>query len=829
MKKKWMKKAVSIGLVLSMAIGLTACNKKDENAGKENAGLAKQYVFAQTDIDLSSLGNEDNFSIRNMQKIGDKIYLLANAYIYTEYGSQTSLKLMSMKEDGSEVKTIDLLLPGAESPEEPDTQEGGSAEDVSAQEGSEDMGETEDSLDEIDNEINEKYPYNSTRSEWINYQQTTITMDGLIYVIKRHSIDDWSDEENPISEVKNSVCCWDLEGNFKWETPIEELQTEEHWYYVQNLIPAKDGSVIMFIGGDDISKMVVDKEGSVSERTPLTANSTAFDNLNMTLIKNDGNLLLTYYDNDYMNMYAATYDITTDTVSEGVMMPANFAYMGYNAMTAGVDSDIVFTNSSGVYSYTIGDTEIKQVMSYINSDLDINSIYDIVMLDENHFIGSYYDNIDYKQQCGLFTKVNPEDIPDKKVLVLGGNYIGSELRKRVVDFNKSNEEYRITTREYQMYATAEDYMAGYTQLNNDILAGNMPDILVVDSYGMSVENYVSKGILADIEALIEKDEELSQKEFLTNVFDAYKVNGKLYQVIPSFYVQTLMAKKSIVGDRTSWTMKDFEEVMATMPEDAMAFGQTTKAGFIWNMLEFCGNDFVDVASGKCNFDSQQFVDMLEYANTLPQEMSEDYYGDEDWWMKYQSQYRENRTLLMFSYISSFTELNNSINGYFGEDVSCIGFPTDNGMGSFVGANDIYVLSAKSKNLDGAWEFIRYYLTDEYQKALRWGLPVSKDAFMERSKEALEKDYYIDENGNKVETEEYFWINEESIEIAPLTQKQLDEIVTFVQSVTKRQYYNQDVQNIISEEAEAFFTGQKSAKDVATVIQSRVQLYVNENR
>ena len=36
-------------------------------------------------------------------------------------------------------------------------------------------------------------------------------------------------------------------------------------------------------------------------------------------------------------------------------------------------------------------------------------------------------------------------------------------------------------------------------------------------------------------------------------------------------------------------------------------------------------------------------------------------------------------------------------------------------------------------------------------------------------------------------------------------------------------------NIITEETESFFSGQKSAKDAADVIQNRIQIYVNENR
>ena len=43
------------------------------------------------------------------------------------------------------------------------------------------------------------------------------------------------------------------------------------------------------------------------------------------------------------------------------------------------------------------------------------------------------------------------------------------------------------------------------------------------------------------------------------------------------------------------------------------------------------------------------------------------------------------------------------------------------------------------------------------------------------------------------------------------------------------YYNEDVLNIVNEEMGAFYTGQKSARDVANVIQSRAQIFVDENR
>ena len=42
-------------------------------------------------------------------------------------------------------------------------------------------------------------------------------------------------------------------------------------------------------------------------------------------------------------------------------------------------------------------------------------------------------------------------------------------------------------------------------------------------------------------------------------------------------------------------------------------------------------------------------------------------------------------------------------------------------------------------------------------------------------------------------------------------------------------YNVEINTILSEESQAYFYGQKPAQVVAEIIQSKVQLYVNENR
>ena len=73
-----------------------------------------------------------------------------------------------------------------------------------------------------------------------------------------------------------------------------------------------------------------------------------------------------------------------------------------------------------------------------------------------------------------------------------------------------------------------------------------------------------------------------------------------------------------------------------------------------------------------------------------------------------------------------------------------------------------------------------------------------------------------------------WMNGESVVIPPMSQEQIDAAVAMIESIKKHPYVNDDIMNIINEDMGAFFSGQKSAQEVAGIIQNRVQLYVDVN-
>lgn len=844
MKKNWWKKAAVLGLAAAMSMGLSACGG-DKN---ENSALAKEGVSTFQEIGFPDI-EADYMNVAATSRRNGRIYMILQLEHWSSEDGERDIRVVSMKEDGSDMQVVKLDIPKQESmggggavpmprtetatPAVPEGNDEEGAEDADSDDASEDDAGEDGTAENEDLAIDEPVGDIGGKDFWENtyYGQFQIAPDGNVYGIKTYNYESYGEEYYSIQ--KYYFCKWNCgDGSLMTETELllKDPEKEDEWAGIYAMTADEDGSVHLLISGENFSVLTVDGEGNASGKKPLSEDVTKiFNNYDRIIPKEDGTFMVLYYEeNDWSKELMAAFDPAANTVSAGRPLPGFIAGKGFNVMMEGLNSDFVYSNDSGIYSFNMGDETPTLRLSFVNSDLEISYLSGLVEVDENTFIGVYNDNYKDELNVGIFTHVNPEDIQDKSVLVLAGNYIPYDMKHRVVEFNRSSEEYRIVLKDYQQYNNYDDWNAGVTQLNNDITTGNMPDILL--GSGLPIQNYAARGLLADIGKMIQEDEELSKIEFVQNVFDAYSVDGNLYYVIPYFNVRTMIAKTSLVGDRTEWTMEDAKNVLASMPEGAKLFGDMTRDSYFSTAMVYCLGDFIDSATGKCDFNSDRFISMMEYAKSLPENL-EDEYNSDDYWTSYQSQYRENRTLLMQIYINSIRDLNYNINGRMGEDVSYVGFPMEGGQGALINAGQIYTISDRSNFKEGAWQFLRYYLTDEYQSEMtEWNLSIHMNRFKENANKATEKPYWIDEEtGEKHEYEETFYMNGESIPIPQMTQAQVDKVVNYILSLKKCSYDNTNVINIINEEMGGYFSGQKSAQEVAGVIQNRVQLYVDENR
>jgi len=767
MKKGILKKGLALGLAAAITLGLGACG----GGGDDNSRLAKENVY--TFEEIIQIGSDEN--INDMLYLDGRLYLMTTKYSTDEEGnSDVVFGYYVSNADGSDQNYVTLTGPDRE-------------EDRS----------------------------------WIN--STLFTKGGYIYAVENATYEDSSDPENYVYEDRYYLNCWDMDGKLQWSERIDNANPEEY-SYMSYLLDGGEGRALAIMGGSKYEAVLYGSDGKEVSRREL--DQSLFERINTIFTKDDGTMMVIGYDEEWTKSYISSYDIESGNMGEQTELTISNSF---NNMRGGKDTDLLLTNNLGVYTWNIGDAEPKMLMNNINSDLPTNNMQFVQIVDDQHFVAVYNDNVNWEQKCAYFTHVDPADIPDKEVLVLGGEYVSSDVKAKVIDFNKASDQYRITVKDYSIYNTNEDWTAGQSRLNNDITSGQMPDIMLLSDMS-SYANYVSKGLLADIGKLLEEDEELGKLEYLQNVWDAFSVNGKLCAVVPSFNVRTMIAKKSLVGEPQSWTMADVEAVLATMPEGAKAFGDMMRDTYIYYILSYAGQDFIDVETGKCNFNSQSFIEMLEYAKTLPKEYPEDYWENYDY-RSQENQYRENRALLYDLYISNIRDCKYQIKGYIGEEISFVGFPTEDSNGSTLSSgNYTFMISAKSGHEAGAWQFVRQFLTEEYQTGGQiYDMPVLKSAFLAKAKEATERPYWTDEDGNKEYYDDTWYINGEEMILEPFTQEEVDEICEYIYTVNRTAYYNEDIRNIITEEAEAFFSGQKSVQEVVDIIQSRAQVFVNENR
>lgn len=552
-------------------------------------------------------------------------------------------------------------------------------------------------------------------------------------------------------------------------------------------------------------------EGKLIENNSINLSQVGINNVSQVILKKDGSLFVTYYNNDWSKLFVSKPDFASGSKGEKVELPIDFlAYQFYPGET----SDLLISNTSGLYTYNLGDLEPAIFMDFANSDFAGLDFQTLAFINDKEFIATYPDTDWETYKLSKFTYVDSTEVADKINIVLGCEYLNSNLSKQIADFNKTNDTYRIVIKNYDSYNTMEDYSLGNIQLHNDIISGNMPDILLINST-LDIDYLANKGLLADVGELIENDKELANIEYLENVFNAFSVNDTLYTVVPSFSVSTMIARKDMVSSRTSWTMPEFLEYMDTLPDDVDPFGfALLQDTMIYFLMEYCADDFLDMNTGTCHFDSPEFIAWLEFAKTFPAELSESFWNDYDWDAQ-ERIFRDKKAVLSNCFIWEMEELLYDIHGTLGSEASFVGFPGLKGNSSVIISDcDGFLLSSKSEHQEGAWSFVRYFLTEEYQASDQIeGLPVMKKVFEEQLTQAAEKPYRVDK---------------ETI-LEPFSQKEIDEIRDFIYSIEKRTYNDGNVLQIVTEEANSFFAGAKSAKETAEIIQNRVQLYLDESR
>ena len=250
-----------------------------------------------------------------------------------------------------------------------------------------------------------------------------------------------------------------------------------------------------------------------------------------------------------------------------------------------------------------------------------------------------------------------------------------------------------------------------------------------------MDQYAGKGIFLDLWPLIDADTELGGRDALmTHLFDVMSMDGKLYQVVSTFSIDTVAGRTEVVGDRTSWTLQELQEARAAMGDNVSIFGESDVKADILNTCVAHGADsFIDWANKTCNFDSQEFIDMLNFANSFPKEFDWENYD----WETSESEYsrlHSGKQMLTRAYIYSFDDVQYQKALTAGTSPSCAIPPPPATAAASTSATACHFRRLQEPRR--AWSFVRTYLTEEFQtKNGMWQFPTNKNTFEKYKEES----------------------------------------------------------------------------------------------
>lgn len=759
MKRKLRKMAVVLA-ALAMCFGAAGCKKETDNPVPTGNVYVPTFSEVQGDIQW----------ISSVMAQGNNIVLTGESYNYETYESKQQMMTIDMTT--GEKSTVEMNAGGSS-----DAAQSRSIQNVTLYK---------------DGYLAVVYSYTEPTEEEIN--------SGIYDVETSYEIVQYDKEFNELSRIS-------------LQSIQEKVEEENGWFNLGYMVADAEGNIYFTC---DRLLYVIDSAGSEICKIE-------FENwIQSIMASGDGQVLVMYYDENY-DMLLAPVDIKAKAMGE----PLENLPIGRNgsgAIYPAAGGKLYMNSDTKLYLYDIAAQTSEEILDWIACDINTSNLNGFAAMEDGSFVAVSV-NYDYSDDTPKTTielasikEVPASSVKQKKQLTLAMLSMDYSVKEQIIKFNRTNGEYRIAIKTY-VNEDYSNYEEAQTLFNSDLATGNAADffILSTSGSGASISNLAAKGAVVDLKEFIEKDEDIKLEDFIPNIIDAISIDGKLYGIGESFSVMTLVGKTEDVGNGKSWTFKDVLELMKKHP-DAQLMRDSTKTDILRMMLSYSMETFYDPATGACSFASDDFVALLELCNTFPAE----YQYDPDNYESTTKLLRSGKVLLSSVYLNDFDDIQ-LYGKLYDAPVNFIGYPTNKSSGAVANFYDMYCISSKSKNKDGAWTFIRQFLLPEYQKEnIRWNLPINKEAFEARVAESMKED--------ESSSSPNIWMYDDiEIEIKPLSEEEAQQVRDIIYGVCSLSSYDEALFNIISEEAAYYFDGQKSARDIAATIQSRAQLYIDENR
>jgi ABC-type glycerol-3-phosphate transport system substrate-binding protein len=411
----------------------------------------------------------------------------------------------------------------------------------------------------------------------------------------------------------------------------------------------------------------------------------------------------------------------------------------------------------------------------------------------------------YEENAYTIWKLTITDMFDERTVItlMTGNESAWWLTDCVYEFNKLNEEYRVVLDNPTAGLEKED-VSTRQQL---LLTSSTPPDLVDLSFVENWKEYAANGVFEDLSAYFQNSNILDENEYLPNIMEGGKIGEEQIFIPYSFGFTMLYGQEQYLGKEGGWTLQDLLELYHEHEEISILNYESTLA--LESLLSLSMEEFVDYSQVSCDFEVPLFYDLLQCTAKAR-------YTEGDYTM-FCSNVLENRALMdeaiifnMESYLA-YTGLMEENTSDSGTKLVLKGYPSKDGKmrgEAYLSPSTYFGICSNSDNKEGAWQFLEYLLSCE---------DYFVDAFPSR------RDWLIKRMNSC--NPDYFAGVEELREI---TKEDEEQLLSIIEGLNFTSNQDKNIIQVVTEEAQEYYEGDKSEEEVAQIIQNRIQLYLWEN-
>ncbi len=486
-------------------------------------------------------------------------------------------------------------------------------------------------------------------------------------------------------------------------------------------------------------------------------------------------------------------------------------------------------------------------VDYAAADITRTFTFPYAFLEDGEMILSLYNGKDRQILWDYRYVPKPDDSEGPILLEIVTEYgLGpTAFSTLVANFNRSQDRIRVTvTKMSDLYGDDRDHAD--EAFGRDLVTGVRRPDMVYDVSDRILNAIAQHSLYVDLSSYLSSDDDINFDNLFGGARKTVTYKDTIWGMPLVVYFHTLTGLNSVLGEYagvTSWTIAEEMAFIESLPED-VEVNDGQRQCFVPQELTYYQDlrVFVDMETMSCRFTSPEAVAFLEYLASRPATYEEEIRFSKISAAVYLNPqeamrlYHDGKVALKNFTFHDVREYFAKYQCFFSEDITMIGYPTDDragGYGGYVtdlvsygagGCDGALTIMKDSAHPEACWEFIKYIL--------RHNNPVSilKDEFEKHIEkyEGGEFAYYDDDSKSDGQTDRrkaapglhFTFHKEDAAELWNILEYAgRPWLVGFDDSLTK----------IVTEELSALTAKHVTPEECAERLQSRVSLWLAERQ